>query len=452
MADRTLEERIRAPFAKGAGMTERGMLGYDNGITGVRRAKNAAGSGMIDLTGVDDKNRLLIGNYHIRAMRTPIVFTLATNASLVTQRFFIADQNYEITGIIESHATADGATNTATITKEINGQAPGAGVSVMTNTFDLNGTANTVQAATMIGRSNPGVFGTGEPVISIARGEMLSFKMASAVTSLAGVQITVFVQPQSALNPAVFNMKANAAILDQVFYLSNTYQTISGIQAVWDTVASGSGTINFDVKKDTSTDAPAAGVSLLAAVVNVNSTSVANVVVSPALTATASRLNMSPGDRLSVDLTGTLTALAGLVIVVSFANGTQSILVPAPAGIVTAQYNLLSNTNLGVATSFFTAERNYEVHDVSFIWSVAGTTYTTAVTVDPGTTAPGAGTVVNTAVSVATTANTVAVGTLSVSKRVLTLPAGGRLSIAYPTATTKGSLAGLVATVSLIPR
>ncbi len=449
MASKTLEERMRQPYQKGAGLNITGVAGQDNG--GVLRAQTSTGAAA-DLIGLDVKNRMLVGNYHIRAMRTPIVFTLATNASLVSQRFFIADQNYEITSIIESHATADGAANTATITKEVNGQAPGAGVSVMTNTFDMNGTANTVQAATMNLRTNPGYFGTNEPTISLKAGEMLSFKIASAVTSLAGVQITVFVQPQSALNPAVFAFKDNAGILDQTFYLSNTYQTITGIQAVWDTKASGSGTITFDVKKDSSTDAPAAGVSLLTAAVNVNSTSVPNVVVSPALTATTSRLVMVPGDRLSVDMTGTLTALAGLVIVVSFANGLSNVLVPAPSGVIVVQYHLLNNTNLGVATAFFIAERNYEVSDVSLIWSVAATTYTAAVTVDTGTTAPGGGTVVHTAVSVASTANTVAVGTLSVSRRNLTLPAGARLSISYPTTTTKGSLAGFGTAVSLIPR
>lgn len=444
-----LERSMKQPYQKQMGVPLYGALGQDNNR--FLRSRNSVG-GMVDLIGVDSKNRFMVGASHVRAMRMPITFTLATSASLVTQRFFIADQDYEVSSILYSHATADGATNTATITREVNGQAPGTGTSVMTNTFDLNATANTVAIATLNSRTNPGFFGTGEPTISIKAGEMLSFKMASAVTSLAGAQLTLFAIPQSAIPPAVFAMKANAAILDQTFYLSNTYQTVTGVQAVWDTVASGSGTINFDVKKDTSTNAPAAGVSILSAAVNVNSTSVANTVVSPALTATASRLVLAPGDRLSVDMTGTLTALAGLVIVVSFANGTSSVLVPAPAGITTAQYNLLSNTNLGVATSFFTAERNYLVDDVSFIWSVAATTYTVTVTVDTGTTAPGGGTAVNTAVDASTTANTVNVATLSVSKRVLTLPAGARLSINYPTATTKGSLAGLVAMVSLVGR
>lgn len=449
MGDKNLTRAIRAPFAKTLGVPIYGDYGYDNNL--FRRAKTTSG-GMVDLIGIDDKNRLMVAAQHFRGLRKSQTFTLATSASVVTQRFFIADQDMEITSIMYSHATADGATNTGYITKEVNGQAPGTGSSVMTNTFDLNATANTVAIATFNARTNPGFFGTGEPSISVKRGEMLSFKMASAVTSLAGVQITVFAIPQSTVPAAVFAMKANAAILDQTFYLSNTYQTISGIQAVWDTVASGSGTITFDIKKDTSTNAPAAGVSVLSAAVNVNSTSVANVVVTPALTATATRLVLTPGDRLSVDMTGTTTALAGLVIVVSFANGSSSILVPAPSGVVTAQYNLLSNTNLGVATSFFTAERNYLVDDLSFIWSVAATTYTGTVTIDTGTTAPGAGTAVNTAVDLSTTANTVGVATLSSSRRNLLLPAGARLSINYPTSTTKGSLAGLVATVSLLPR
>lgn len=440
---------MRGPFQKQLGVPLYGTLGYDNDR--YRRARNVTG-GMVDLLGVDDFNRALVHGQHYRGLRTPLTLTLATSALVVTQRFFIADQDYEVSSILETHATADGVANTAFITKEVNGQAPGTGVSVMTNTFDMNGTANTTQAATMPSRINPGYFGTGEPVISVKKGEMLSFKLAGAVTSLAGVQITLFALPQSCINPAVFVMKANADILTQTIYLSNTYQTVTGVQAVWDTRASGAPTITIDVTKDTGTTAPGGGTTILAAAINVANTSTANVVVNPALTATASLLALTPSDRLGFKVTGTTTALAGVVLVISFANGTSSVLVPAPVGLVTAQYALLSNTNLGVASAFFTAERNYEVYDVSFIWSVAATTYTAAVTIDTGTTAPGGGTAVNTAVSVAGTANTVGVGTLNASKRVLTLPAGGRLGISYPTTTTKGPLAGLVAAVTLLPR
>lgn len=447
-------QAIIAPFQKMLGVRLGGQLGYDNGITGIRRAKDNTGS-MVDLQGVSELNQHLLAAAHYRPLRMPITFTLATNASLTSQRFFIADQNYEITSITCSYATADGAANTGFITKEVSGQAPGAGVSVMTNTFNLNTTTNTPQAATLGSRLNPGFFGTGEPPISIKQGEMLSFKFASGVTSLAGLQVTLLLQPQSCYNPATFVMNLNGDIATQVFFQSNRYLNVAGVQVVVSTVASGAPTITLDITKDTGTNAPGAGTSILSAAVNVSNTAVANAPVSPALSATASVLKLNPGDRLAVKTSGTLTALAGVVIVVSF-NQVGSLSYSTPMGEVFAQYNLFKAANLGVDSAFFNAgTRDWLLTDVSGIWSVAGGTGARAtVTVDTGTTAPGAGVSVltdntNAGFDLTTTANTTGVGTLSVSRRKLLVPAGARLSVHY--AGTVTPLAGLVVNCSLQP-
>lgn len=448
----TVWQAITNPFKKMTGENSSGLLGYDNATA--RRAKLASGKGMVDLIGLSALDQMLIGAYHLRPLRMPMVFTLATNASIVDQRFFIADQDYEITSIQCSYGTTDGAANTAVITKEVNGQAPGNGVNVMTNTFNLNTTANTPQQATLQPRSNPGYFGLGEPAISLKKGEMLSFNILSAVTNLAGLQITVMATPQSSYNPAVFVMNLNGDIATQCFFQANRYLNVASVSVVASTVASGAPTITLDVTKDTGTNAPGAGTSVLGAAVNVSNTQVANQVITPALSITAATLAMAPGDRLAVKTTGTLTALAGVVIVVSF-NQSSSPLFSTPYNEIFAQYNLFKATNLGVATSFFLADRDYFIADVSGIWSVAGgTSSRLTATIDTGTTAPGAGVSVlsdnsNAGFDTTATANTIVIGTLQASRRKLLLPAGARLSAKF--AGTTSPIAGVVLNCSLIP-
>lgn len=449
---------VTAPFTGRFGPgRDSDRAGYDLSKTSgyIQRYRNAADTQDMDVLGTDAYDKLIVGGFCIRPLRLPIVFTLATNASLTTQRFFTADQPLEIRSILYSHATADGAVNTGYISKETPGQAPGAGVSVQTGTFDLNATANTVAAATLANRNQPGFFGAGEPTISLNTNEMLSFKIASAVTSLAGVQITIYALPQNSFAPAVYVMKANGDIATSCFFLANRPVKVTGVSMVWDTAATNGSAVTMDVTKDTSTNAPGAGTTILAAAQSVKGT--INTPVNPALAASAATLTLAAGDRLAVKTSGTLTALAGLVIVVSFANAQHAVAGPSPiAGMIQPVFNLFKNANLGVDESFFTADRDYEFHDVSAVWSVVeGASGRVTVTVDIGTTAPGAGTSAltdntNAGFDTTATANTVVVGTLAVSKRTIFVPAGARLSIKG--AGTKGSFAGLVIAVSLLPR
>ena len=456
LSSRTLAERMRQPFLKGAGLNDKGLLGFDNGA--VERAANAAGSGMIDLIGTLSSDRVTLNGAYARGLRMPITFVITPNGSITTTRFFQADQPYEISKITCSFATADGAANTANITKEVAGQAPGKGSSVMTGTFNMNATANTVQVATIANRSNPADFGTGEPSISVNAGEMLSFNLASAVTNLAGVTICIYAIPQSGLNPAVFYANATAAVATQAFYMANKYQTISSISISCSAVASGAGTITLNVTKDTGTTAPGAGTGVALAATSVNSaaTALINTPTNVPLSATASVLNMAPGDRLSLLTSGTLTGLAGVVIVVAFGQSSTPGLTSNPVEQLVLCYGIASNTNADVDASFFIADRDYQVDDVSGIWSAVSTNVFATITVDTGTTAPGAGTSVltdntNKGFDTSGTINTTGVGTLSVSKRTLLLPEGARLSVHHQ-GTTKGTLAGELFAVTLLPR
>ncbi len=452
-----LWEAVTAPFQIKSGQSRKSdIIGHDlskaNGW--IDRWADSAG-GDVDVLGLDTNNRLMLGGASHRPLRMALQFNLAANASQATQRFFTADQNYEIVGILYQHNTANGAALTATITKEVSGQAPGAGSAVHTGTANCNGTANVVQSLAIATRTQPELFGAGEASASLATGEMLSIKFSTSITSLAGVTITVFVIPKNSIAPAVINLNANAAIATQCFFLANRPVTVTGISMVWSTAGSDAGAVTVDVTKDTSTNAPGAGVSLLNAAQSVKGT--ANVPVSPALTGTTSRLTLAAGDRLAIKTTGTLTALAGLVVVVSFSNAAPVLGVPNPvAGMAQPCFKLAANASLGTDQDFFIADRDYEVYDVSAVWSTAGgAAYRVTVTVDGSTVADGAGTSVltdnsNAGFDATATANTVVVGTLAVSKRTIFLPAGSRLGVHF--GGTKGSFAGLVVACSLVPR
>jgi hypothetical protein len=445
MASRTLDERIRQPYQKGAGLSLRGLLGQDNG--GILRAMNAAGSGVVDLAGLNTSNQHLIGGAFQRPLHRSITFYLAPSAGQATQRFFIAPSPMEIRAISVSYATADGGSNTAFITKEGPAQVPGSGVSVMTGTFNMSSTINTAQWAVLPVRSNPGVYGVGEPAIALNTGEMLSLKLANAPSTLAGVAVTVYCTPSTDPGPILYNVNANGSLATQYIGLVNRYVTITGVQMVWSAPGTDPGAVTFDITHETGTTASGAGNSILSVAQSMKG--VANTPVNVPLSATASRLLMAPGDRLSVKPAGTLTGLQGVVIVVSIAP-TAALMVPGfsvPPDVTFADY--IQNTNASQTNQAFfgPSDQDYEIADASFVWGTAGSG-TINVTIDPPGTAPGAGATALTDVTTTGT-NTVAVGIRSVSRRALLVPAGGLLSVKY--GGTLGTLANVAACISLSP-
>ena len=113
-------------------------------------------------------------------------------------------------------------------------------------------------------------------------------------------------------------MLANASLADQCFFIANRPYQIVGIRQVHSVAGSDGGAVNLQVTKDTGTAAPGAGTDLLTNNSNAgfNLKGTANTVQAGALTATAAALKLAPGDRLSVDFAGTLTAVAGVVVTV----------------------------------------------------------------------------------------------------------------------------------------
>lgn len=118
---------------------------------------------------------------------------------------------------------------------------------------------------------------------------------------------------------STYAMLANGSLADQAFFLAPiggpSFQVVT-ISEVHGTLGTDAGTVNVQVTKDTGTAVAGAGTDLLT-----NNTSAGfnlkgtiNTVQEGTLTTTAGALVLAPGDRLSVDFAGTLTAVAGVVV------------------------------------------------------------------------------------------------------------------------------------------
>jgi hypothetical protein len=368
-------------------------------------------------------------------------FYFPTAGTLVTQTFFIATRPMLITSISEIHSTAETASGTATLAvfKDTGAStAPGGGATTMVGTFNLKGTANTLQTATLLAPNAAGASAAG---IVLNTGDRLSIVVGGTAVLSAEAGVTVSVQwaPGYKETNATYFVQANGSIATaQTFFLANTDYVVTGVQAIWSTAGT---TTTIDVTQETTTGAPASGTTILSA--TIDGSAAANTVVNGSLTATAANLIIRAGNRLSLKLANK-GALAGLVIVVQM----ESI---GPINYV-GQLDLMWANAAAVATeAFFIADRVYEVVDVSGTWATAsGGGGTLDVTIDKGVVAPGSGTAVNSSsIALSGTANTVVVGTMSVSRRNRLMNKGDVLSakVGSPAAT-----AGLAVAVSLMAR
>ncbi|HXC05792.1 MAG TPA: hypothetical protein VNZ86_13615 [Bacteroidia bacterium] len=443
----TLEECIRAPFAK--------EMGLDPNIASKNYGKspgfgdffnNNAGTRLVPLYALDASDNLHVGAAVLHSARVNKTFDLATNASITSQAFWVADDTYIVTSISCVFATTDGAANTAFIAKATGTQAPGAttNIPMMVGTFNMNATANTVQNAVLPNWLAPSPAVTQNPAVQLMKGDRLVFNLASAVTNLAGVSITLELAPGNKHLSVDYVMNLNSSIATTALMVSNGSYIITGVQAVASTVGTNGGTVTGDVTIDTGTAAPGAGTSVLAAAFALNTAggAVANTVQTVALSATAANLRINAGSRISFKATGTLTALAGLVVTVTYAPIQDAIDV---------SWTLALNANLAVNQVILTANRTYELIVASCTFATTnGSALTVGLTRESSTTAPGSGTSIQSGTfNLNSTANTTQVATL------LSLPnnyllAGDRLSLNF--STTVGSLAGAVVTVTLRPR
>jgi hypothetical protein len=427
------------PFAKRFGLLSNpDIIDHDMDNNSYMSWATADGTDSIVGMRVDSGNRLQVGSSVYRSTPKVVKFVMNANADIATQCVFIADQDYEFSTVQEVHSTAAGsATATLDITKEASGIAPGAGTSLLSSVLLLNTTANSPQGRT---RS------LNAKTIQIAAGDRISVKFDGTLTSLAGIVVTIVLTPGLNGDSAVFNILANGSLADQCFYTATKNMKIASIYYVHSTAGTNGSAVNLQVTKDTSTNAPGAGTDLLTNNTNAgfDCKGTANVVQTGALSATAANLRLAPGDRLSVDFAGTLTALAGVVVVVNFTPYYETIDVT---------WSMNANGSLA-DQCFFYAGRPYKVVGISEVHAVAGndgSAVNLQVTLDRETDAPGAGSDLislnaNAGFNLKATANTVQVGTF-ISDGITYMLPGDRLSVDF--AGTLTTLAGVQVTVTL---
>ncbi len=424
----------RAPFLQRAGINQLAanttnsprLPAWSKDNTFEERARNSGNTDDIRIWSTDASDRILISDEVFTPVRRTLKFNLATAASLVSQHFVIIPAACRIVGISEIHATAEStaATMTAYIEKLTGTTAPGSGTTVMSGTFDMKGTAETLQTATM---TTSGTGDSDAADLQLAAGDRLGIKFSVAGTELAGVAITITVAPAGTGEWVVYNMQANGDLVDQSFYLAQRDVIVTAAYCVVSTKGTNGSAVNVQVTKDVSTNAPGAGTDMLTNNTNAgfNLKNTINTVETGALATTAGLTRLAPGNRLSVDFAGTLTAVAGVIVVV--------VLQPVSTKRKEIIFTLDKVTNM-VDQAIFVSDRNYKIVDAAAVW---GTAFTTALNVqltrDKSTDAPGAGTDLlsndsSAGFQIDGTANTPEQATWA-DTRFLYLMAGDRLSL-----------------------
>lgn len=349
---------------------------------------NAAGTADVNMIGIDGSNNVVFptqssfpagiasigGQFQNPPMLKTVTYNETLNASIGTTPFFIADQPYTVVAINYVNKTAGTGTGTVTVTHDTGTAAPGAGTALLASTIAVTAVANTV---------TPGTLTATTAALTLAAGDRLSVLFAGTLTTLAGVVVTVTLLPNTASETAQIFWRANGDIATQTVFEANRDMVVTGVKAIYGTAFATAVTV--DLTKDTGTTAAGGGTSVLLATMAGDGT--INTVLSPALATSAATLAMAAGDRLAVKFSATTTgALFCLVVTFAPIYSRKEI-----------TWQLAPNAQQQVAQCFFIADRYYEIVDASCIFDVtAGGASKIGVTIDKGTTAPGAGSTVQT--------------------------------------------------------
>jgi len=105
-----------------------------------------------------------------------------------------------------------------------------------------------------------------------------------------------------------------SSVADTQFFTAPVQCQVVAVREVHATAGSDAGTVTGTIRRCQGTEAATAGDDLLSATINFKGTALTE--QTPALTTTTANLTLEAGDRLSLDVTGTTTALAGVIITV----------------------------------------------------------------------------------------------------------------------------------------
>ena len=105
-----------------------------------------------------------------------------------------------------------------------------------------------------------------------------------------------------------------SSVADVQFFTAPVKCQVVTIREVHATAGSDGSAVSGTIRRCQGTEAATAGDDLLSATINFKGTALTE--QTPALTSTTANLTLEAGDRLSLDVTGTTTALAGVIITV----------------------------------------------------------------------------------------------------------------------------------------
>jgi hypothetical protein len=105
-----------------------------------------------------------------------------------------------------------------------------------------------------------------------------------------------------------------SSVADVQFFTAPVKCEVVSIREVHATAGSDGSDVTGTIRRCQGTEAATAGDDLLSAAINFKGTALTE--QAPALTATTANLTLEAGNRLSLDVTGTTTALAGVILTV----------------------------------------------------------------------------------------------------------------------------------------
>lgn len=117
-----------------------------------------------------------------------------------------------------------------------------------------------------------------------------------------------------AMDREIVAFPVTAATVDTNIYVAIRPVRVTAVREVHTVAGSDVGAVTLAVTKCTGTTAPASGTAVHAGTADLKGT--ANTVQTLTLSTTLATLTLAAGDRLAIDVTGTLTAVAGGVVIV----------------------------------------------------------------------------------------------------------------------------------------
>ena len=105
-----------------------------------------------------------------------------------------------------------------------------------------------------------------------------------------------------------------SSVADVQFFTAPVKCEVVAIREVHAVAGDDGSAVTGTIRRCQGTEAATAGDDLLSAAINLKGTALTQQI--PALTATTANLTLEAGDRLSLDVTGTTTTLAGVIVTV----------------------------------------------------------------------------------------------------------------------------------------